>query len=87
MSDLPPIVGYMAAVEGCDGLSTKPVRRRKPTLAAALKQADKAGKAVAGATLAADGSVTLTFGAPATADQGNELDAWMAKHAGSTEGH
>jgi hypothetical protein len=70
-----------------NGLSTKPVRRRKPTLAAALKQADKAGKAVAGATLAADGSVTLTFGAPATAGQGNELDAWMAKHAGSTEGH
>jgi hypothetical protein len=39
-------------------------RERKPTLAAALKQASKAGVDVKGATLAADGSVSLTFGKP-----------------------
>lgn len=37
-------------------------RARRPTLAAALKQANKAGIDVKGATLAADGSVSLTFG-------------------------
>jgi hypothetical protein len=53
-------------------------RQRKPTLAAALKQASKAGVDVKGATLAADGSVSLQFGEPQT-EQINDLDKWMAK--------
>jgi len=50
-------------VEGAD--TAKPARKRrerKPTLAGALKQASKAGVDVKGATLAADGSVSLQFG-------------------------
>ena len=54
-------------------------RARKPTLAGALKQASKAGVDVKGATLAADGSVSLQFGEPQT-EQTNDLDKWMAKH-------
>ena len=60
----------------------KPERRRrerKPTLAGALKQASKAGAKVRGATMAADGSVSLQFGEPQT-EQTNDLDKWMAKH-------
>ena len=57
----------------------KPRQRHKATLAAALKQAKEAGVNVSGATLAADGSVSLQFGEP-EAEQTNELDKWMAKH-------
>jgi hypothetical protein len=39
----------------------KPVRRRRPTLAAALKAAQKAGRQVKSAVVE-DGKVTLTFG-------------------------
>ena len=53
-------------------------RERKPTLAGALKQASKAGAKVRGATVAADGSVSLQFGESQT-DQTNDLDKWMAK--------
>jgi hypothetical protein len=53
-------------------------RARKPTLAGALKQAGKAGAKVRGATVAADGSVSLQFGEPQT-EQTNDLDEWMAK--------
>jgi hypothetical protein len=35
---------------------------------------------VSGATLAADGSVSLQFGEARTAEQANDLDKWMAKH-------
>jgi hypothetical protein len=48
-----------------DAATEKPARKRrarKPTLAGALKQASKAGVDVKGATLAADGSVSLQFG-------------------------
>lgn len=83
---LPPIVGYMAAVEGADTMRSAP-RQRKPTLASALREAKKVGASIAGATLAADGSVSLTFGEAAKTN-GNELDEWMAKHhADSTKGH
>ncbi len=36
--------------------------KRKPNLASALKQASNAGANVSGATIAADGSVSLEFG-------------------------
>jgi len=42
---------------------TRRRKKRKPNLASALKQASKAGVAVAGATITADG-VTLEFGQP-----------------------
>ena len=65
-----------------EGAATdKPARKRrerKPTLAGALKQASKAGAKVRGATVAADGSVSLQFGESQT-DQTNDLDKWMAK--------
>jgi hypothetical protein len=57
-------------------------RQRKPTLAAALKQAKEAGVSVVGATIE-DGKVSLTFGeieneqAPAT-----PLEQWRAKRRG-----
>jgi hypothetical protein len=41
-------------------------RHRKPSLAAAIKQARAAGVDVQGATLAPDGSISLQFGEPAT---------------------
>jgi hypothetical protein len=50
----------------------KPVRKRKPTLRAALDAAQKAGKAVKSATVE-DGKVTLVFGEP-TAETSNEWD-------------
>lgn len=43
--------------------SQKKPRRRKTTLARALREAAKAGVNVAGATVE-DGKVTLTFGGP-----------------------
>jgi hypothetical protein len=60
------------------GWGTMRQRRRRPTLAGALKQASKAGVNVKGATVAADGSVSLQFGEPQT-EQINDLDKWMAK--------
>ena len=48
----------------------KSVRKRRPTLRAALEAAQKAGKAVKSATVE-NGKVTLVFGEP-TADNGNE---------------
>jgi hypothetical protein len=55
----------------------KPRRPRKPTLTAALKQAGRAGAIVSGATMAADGSVQLTFGEPdAVKANGNDINAW-----------
>ena len=47
-------------------------RQRKPSLAAALKQARKAGVSVKGATIEA-GKVSLEFGEPEAAEAG---DAW-----------
>ena len=54
-------------------------RIRKPNLASALKQANKVGSRVSSATIAADGSVLLTFG-EAPSEQRNELDQWLEKH-------
>ena len=44
-----------------------PKRARKPTLASALALASMAGVTVSGATIAADGSVSLTFGSVSAA--------------------
>jgi hypothetical protein len=44
---------------------------RKPTLSAALKQADKAGKAVRTATVAPDGTVSIAFGEPEPTEASN----------------
>jgi hypothetical protein len=59
-------------------------RQRKPTLASALKQANKAGAAVSGATLAPDGSVSLTFGeghrSNGPDDLDRELEEFEARH-------
>jgi hypothetical protein len=63
-------------VEGAD--TAKPARKRrehKPTLAGALKQASKAGVDVKGATLAADGSVSLQFGEAEPSEASNPWDA------------
>jgi hypothetical protein len=52
----------------------KSVRKRKPTLRAALEAAKKAGKAVRSAVVE-DGKVTLTFGdepTPASSDEWDE---------------
>ena len=51
---------------------SKSVRKRKPTLRAALEAAQKAGKAVKSATVK-DGEIVLEFGEP-TADRGNDWD-------------
>ena len=62
-------------------------RRRKTTLASALKEARKAGAAVSAATIE-DGKVTLTFGEPTTSEKrGNDLDEWIVKHADKTQRH
>jgi hypothetical protein len=50
---------------------------RRPTLAAALKEASKAGQHVAGAVIE-PGKIELRFGEP-QAEQTNDLDKWMAK--------
>ena len=45
--------------------AAKPVarrRKRRPSVRAMIKDAEKAGKKVSGATVAADGSVSLQFG-------------------------
>jgi uncharacterized protein GlcG (DUF336 family) len=53
----------------------KPVRRRRPTLAAALKAAQKAGRTVRTAVVEPDGKVTLTFGDDTSVESGtNEWD-------------
>jgi hypothetical protein len=51
----------------------KPKRRRRLSLAAALKQADKAGKPVRGATIE-DGKVELRFGEPDSTEPGDLWD-------------
>jgi hypothetical protein len=61
-------------------------RHRKPNLARALHEAKKAGVNVAGATLTADGSVSLSFG-EAVKTPGNELDQWITAHENPTKGH
>jgi hypothetical protein len=60
-------------------------RERRPTLAGALKQASKAGAKVSGATVTADGSVTLQFGEANAGDSAaaNEWDEVLPDGAAS----
>jgi hypothetical protein len=59
------------------GPSEKPVRKRKPTLRAALEAAQKAGKAVKSATVK-DGEIVLEFGEP-TAGTNDDWDRKLAE--------
>ena len=51
----------------------KSVRKRRPTLRAALEAAQKAGKAVKSATIK-DREVTLVFGEPTAENKADEWD-------------
>jgi hypothetical protein len=59
-----------------DNVTLKKRRPRQPTLASAIKQAEKTGKTVSSVTTAE--GVTLHFGEAQT-DQLNDLDKWLAK--------
>ncbi len=65
----------------------KPSRQRKPNLAAAIKQAKKAGMSVSGAVLETDGRLSLTFGELTNANSVNSLDTWIMKNARTTQGN
>jgi hypothetical protein len=80
--DLPPIIGYLAAVEGADQAS-KPARNpRKPSIGKLFAEAKKAG---ASSVTTPDGYIVKL--GEVTQREGNELEDWMEKHAGSTERH
>jgi hypothetical protein len=93
--EIPPGAGrayyaarFTAMLRGERALEHKPenltesraVKRRKPTLASALKQAAKAGKSVKGAEIYQD-RVTLQFGEPEPIESGNSwpLDEFRTK--------
>jgi hypothetical protein len=59
----------------------------KPRLAAALKEARKAGASVKGATIESDRRLSLQFGEPDAAEPATDFDKWMAKHAREIERH
>ena len=74
-------------IESTDTEEKPAPKQRKPTLAGVLKQASKVGVDVKGATVAADGSVSLTFGntvsgngAAASLDLDRELEEFDARH-------
>jgi hypothetical protein len=54
----------------------KRARKRRMTLARAMRQASEAGVAVKGATVNADGSVTLLFGEAAPLSNGAASSEW-----------
>ena len=63
-------------------------RARKPTLAAAIKQANKAGVKVAGAVLDPSGTIELRFGEASADDSAaSELDKWRSRRAGKSQEH
>jgi hypothetical protein len=63
-------------------------RARRPTLAAAIKQASKAGVKVAGAVLDPSGKIELKFGEASADDSAaSELDKWRSRRAGKSQGH
>jgi hypothetical protein len=51
-------------------------RQRRPTLANALRQADRAGIVVAGVTLKSDGSIALAFGKATSENSEVETNEW-----------
>jgi hypothetical protein len=62
-------------------------RRRRLTVARAIREVQKAGASIARVEIEPDGRIALTFGERTTPKSNNELDDWMAKHARSTKGH
>jgi hypothetical protein len=62
-------------------------RRRRLTVARAIREIQKAGASIARVEIEPDGRIALTFGERTTPKSNNELDDWMAKHARSTERH
>jgi hypothetical protein len=60
-------------------------RARKPSLAAALKEAVRAGMSVRSAIVEPE-RIMLQFGDEAPAPT-NELDEWLKKHAHANQGH
>jgi len=70
----PPIIGYMAAVEGRN--APKPARKpRRPTLVSVAKQASKAAIAVERYEVKPDGTVVVVTGKPESAEPENP---WLA---------
>jgi hypothetical protein len=60
-------------------------RKRKPSIRTLVKQAEKAtGKAVTAITLPDGTKLDFEREQPS---QGNELDQWIARHAGKTQRH
>jgi hypothetical protein len=58
-------------------------RKRKPSVRAMIKDAEKDGKKVSGATVAADGSVSLQFGEAQIepkSETDRELEEFNARH-------
>jgi hypothetical protein len=74
LTALPLVIG------GASAAKSPRRRRRRQGLADALKQAHKAGACVAAATVAPDGTVSLTFGQASQLDDPNPWDEVM-KHA------
>jgi hypothetical protein len=83
--DIAPERALSEARRAIDEVAGTPrARLRKPTLAAALRQAAKAGASVSGATIEA-GKVTLTFGEPAPGTVANPWEQAMADLAKGTK--
>jgi hypothetical protein len=61
---------------GCAAKLAPKRRQRKPSVRSMIKAAEKDGKKVSGATMAADGSVSLQFGEAQTEQTNNEPDPW-----------
>jgi hypothetical protein len=59
--------------------AARPKRQRKPSLARAIAEAEKAGKLVTAATVTRDG-VTLTLGEATETDTDRELADFEARH-------
>jgi hypothetical protein len=58
-------------------------KRRKPSVRSMIKEAERDGKKVSGATLAADGSVSLQFGEARTepkSETDRELEEFNGRH-------
>ena len=72
-------VGYDDAPE--PNIPSVAKRKRKPSLAAALRQAAATGVTVNGATIKPDGSVALTFGERDDAKNGNPWDEVLTNAA------
>ena len=63
--------------------AAKRERKRKPNVRAMIKNAENDGKKVSGATVAADGTVSLTFGEAQTepkSETDRELEEFNARH-------